>query len=52
MSSDIISDIQNIQGISGPSKQILGRLKILNKVLHVCDPVIIDQTKMIVIDWA
>jgi hypothetical protein len=52
VSSDIISDIQNIQGISGQSKLILERLEILNKVLSVCDLIIIDQTIMIVVDWA
>ena len=51
MSSDILSDIQNVQGISGRSKQILKGIEILNKVLDVCDPIIIVQTKMIVIDW-
>ena len=43
---------KKIQGISGQSKKILERLEILTEVLDVCDQIIIDQTKMIVIDWA
>ena len=44
-------DIQNIQGISGPSKQILEKLEIMKKILSVRDLIIIDQTKNVVIDW-
>ena len=45
----VISDIQNIQEIPGPSKQILNNLEILNKVLYVCGPITIDLPKMT--DW-
>jgi len=41
--SDIISDIQNIQGISGQSKQMLDRFERLNKVLSVCDLIIMAR---------
>jgi len=47
-----MSDIQNIQRIPGISKQIVEKLEVLNKVLNVCGPIIIDMSKMIVIDWA
>jgi hypothetical protein len=34
------------------SKQILEKLEVLNKVLHVCGPITIDLSKMTVIDWS
>ena len=41
----VISDIENIQGIPGISKQILEKLEALSKVLHVCGPITIDHQK-------